>query len=298
MCILNLGLLKQVEYMWIAAFFFLPTLLLKALTLTTQRESRELPDADLQNFWLMQTSFRKFCFIFASVDTGCVLEPWLTREIRKASQSSGIFSQNKQTNKQAKPKPNLTEAHRQSVIVTVPEPGTEQRSGSSSSACTSAGKLQDSPSVLFHPTALWIPTFLTFLICSALEFLVLLFTFPFFYSVPAHPLFSAIPRADVIAPDTLPATSCYFMPHHILVGVICAAASWKIFMCFPLPKYCFPFLITFGLSPPWLCRWGWWRVVELNTNMRTYTFVSWWGVPRTCASEHRLFSAAAAAYKS
>lgn len=66
-----------------------------------------------------------------------------------------LFSQ-----KEAPQKPDRS-TQTESVIVTVPEPGTEQRSGSRSSTCTSAGKLQDtsfiSPSALFHSTALCIP---------------------------------------------------------------------------------------------------------------------------------------------
>lgn len=40
------------------------------------------------------------------------------------------------------------------------------------------------------------------------------------------------------------------MPHCAVVGVICAAAAWSIFVRFPQSNYCFPFFITFGLSPP------------------------------------------------
>lgn len=57
-------------------------------------------------------------------------------------------------------------------------------------------------------------------------------------------------RGDVIPPNTPPAVSYCLMPHCTIAGVICAAAAWKIFVCFPQSNYCFAFLITFGLSSP------------------------------------------------
>lgn len=99
-----------------------------------------------------------------------------------------------------------------------------------------------SPFPLHNPMD--IPTFLTFLICCALGF--------WYYSSPSHfstlfmhricfPLFSAIQRGDAILPNTLPATSYCLMPHRTLLGGICAAAAWKIFM-FP------PARLLFSLS--------------------------------------------------
>ena len=122
-----------------------------------------------------------------------------------------------------------------------------------------------SPSALFHSTALWVsPRSSHF--SSTVRWGFQYYSSPFHFTTlfihrGCFPLFSAIRRGDVIPPNTPPATSYCLMPHRTLVVVLCAAAACKIFIGLPLPNYCFPFLITFGLSPPQLCRWRWGRVV-------------------------------------
>lgn len=60
-----------------------------------------------------------------------------------------------------------------------------------------------------------------------------------FTTLLIHGLF---PFEEKILFHLIPHLTFYcLMPHHILAGVICAAAAWIIFLWFPLPNYCFPF---------------------------------------------------------
>lgn len=119
-----------------------------------------------------------------------------------------------------------------------------------------------SPSNLFYSTTPQLS--LVFLIYYAQGSLVLLFTFPFFPHCSCTGfvfICSLTCQGDVIQPNAPPVISYCLMLRYTLAGVIFISAAWKIFIFFPLPNYCFPFPITFGLSPPRLCRWRWGRVV-------------------------------------
>lgn len=108
---------------------------------------------------------------------------------------------------------------------------------------------------------------LVFLIYYAQGSLVLLFTFQFFTHCSCTGFVfvcSLTCQEDMLFIHIInapPVISYCLTLHYTLVGVIFISATWKIFIFFPLPNYCFPFAITFGLSPPRLCRWRWGRVV-------------------------------------